>query len=277
MEIIDLHIHSNLSDGNFSPEEIAKLSVARGCKKISITDHEFVSDYSELEKKYGIIITPGVEFNTSVRNMHLLGYGMTDISIIDREMKRLRLINEKICIEVIQMMRKDGYDISVEKIIDYLNFAKINCEIIDKRKIVKYLIYKEYATSVINAYDTLLGVDQKYYVPNRKLAPVEIISLIIESNGIAVLAHPNTINLYGCDLMKKVEELRKDGLSGIEVVNGKMKLNSSPELLYIAEQLDLIKTIGSDFHDPKIDILGINTDENLHTEFSNQIKLIKSI
>lgn len=277
MEVIDLHIHSNLSDGNNSPEEIVKLSIENGCKKISITDHEIVSDYTALEEKYGIIITPGIEFNTAVRNMHILGYGMKDIAIVNAEMKRLRLMNECVCFEVIQMMKKDGYDISVEKIVEYLEQTKIDCEIIDKRKIVKYLIYKKYAISVINAYDTLIGADQKYYVPNMKLMPNEIIDLVIQARGIAVLAHPNTLNLCDVDLLYKIEELRKHGLSGIEIINGKMKLNNNSTISNIARELDLIKTTGSDFHDPQIDSLGINTEDEIYDNFNNQIKLTKNI
>jgi len=277
MEVIDLHIHSNLSDGNNSPEEIVKLSIENGCKKISITDHEIVSDYTALEEKYGIIITPGIEFNTAVRNMHILGYGMKDITLVNNEMRRLRLMNECVCIEVIQMMKKDGYDISVEKVIEYLEQTRIDCEIIDKRKIVKYLIYKKYAISVINAYDTLIGADQKYYVPNKKLMPNEVIDLVIQAGGITVLAHPNTLNLSDRDLLYKIEELRKQGLSGIEIINGKMKLNNSSDLQDIARELDLIKTTGSDFHDPNVDSLGINTEDGIYDSFNNQIKLTKSI
>ena len=203
MEKIDLHLHTNLSDGVLSPEEVVKLSIKNNCFKISITDHEMVNDYSDLANKYGISIISGVEFNSSIRNMHILGYGIDNMDIINDRMRELRLMNEDICLRVIELMEKAGYDISLEKIVDYLIKSNLSYEMIDKRKIVKYLIYKGYVDNVLDAYNQLIGFNQEFYVPNYKISPYEIIDLIKESGGISVLAHPNTLNLSLDELYSK--------------------------------------------------------------------------
>ena len=122
MNKVDLHLHTSLSDGLMNPEDVVVLAKQNECKVIAITDHELLSNFEQLEKKYDINIIPGIEFNTSVSNLHLLGYGITDFEKLDRKMTELRKLNEVICIEAIEKLRIDGFDVSVEKLKEYLNY-----------------------------------------------------------------------------------------------------------------------------------------------------------
>lgn len=275
MNKIDLHIHTNLSDGLLSPEDVVKSAVREGCKMISITDHELLNDYSDLESKYGIKIVSGIEFNTSITNLHLLGYGMSDLQGITDEMTRLRLHNEKVCYEVIQRLKEDGFDISVDKILNYLESIKLSSEILDKRKIVKYLMFKGYSDSIIGTYNTLIGANQKYYVPNKKISPQDIIELVKQCNGITILAHPTTLNLCYDDLVEEIQRLQKSGLSGIEIINGKIKNEIFYKYQKIARELGMLATVGSDFHQPDIDRVGIEVDDNIYENIERKLRLIK--
>ncbi len=76
MKKVDFHIHTNLSDGVYTPEEVVKLSIKNDCHEIAITDHDNITDFSKLAKENDITIIPGIEFNTSVTGMHLLGYNI---------------------------------------------------------------------------------------------------------------------------------------------------------------------------------------------------------
>ena len=78
MSKIDLHLHTNLSDGLLSPENVIILAKENGCQTIAITDHELCENYELLSQKYDINIISGIEFNTSISNLHLLGYGIID-------------------------------------------------------------------------------------------------------------------------------------------------------------------------------------------------------
>ncbi len=275
MNKIDLHIHTNLSDGLLSPEDVVKSAVREGCKMISITDHELLNDYSDLESKYEIKIVSGIEFNTSITNLHLLGYGMSDLQGITDEMTRLRLHNEKVCYEVIQRLKEDGFDISVDKILNYLESIKLSSEILDKRKIVKYLMFKGYSDSIIGTYNTLIGANQKYYVPNKKISPQDIIELVKQCNGITILAHPTTLNLCYDDLVEEIQRLQKSGLSGIEIINGKIKNEIFYKYQKIARELGMLETVGSDFHQPDIDRIGIEVDDNIYENIERKLRLIK--
>jgi len=270
--IVDFHLHSNCSDGLLSPEELVKESLKNNCSIIALTDHDIVNDYSYMEENYNLSIISGIEFNTSINKLHLLGYGIKKIDELNKKLYDLRKYNENVCIEVILKLQAAGYDISVEKVIDFLKNSNLEYKILDKRKLVKYLIYKGYVNNTHAAYQNLIGQQQRFYVPNKKMSPEEAINCIIECGGVAVLAHPNTINLDAADLEKEIKLLKDNGLTGVEVFNGKAKLNYGL-ILDLANKYDLIQTFGSDFHNPEIDKIGIFIENDEQVEkFCQKIK-----
>ena len=270
--IVDFHLHSNCSDGLLSPEELVKESLKNNCSIIALTDHDIVNDYSYMEENYNLPIISGIEFNTSINKLHLLGYGIKKIDELNKKLYDLRKYNENVCIEVILKLQAAGYDISVEKVIDFLKNSNLEYKILDKRKLVKYLIYKGYVNNTHAAYQNLIGQQQRFYVPNKKMSPEEAINCIIECGGVAVLAHPNTINLDAADLEKEIKLLKDNGLTGVEVFNGKAKLNYGL-ILDLANKYDLIQTFGSDFHNPEIDKIGIFIENGEQVEkFCQKIK-----
>lgn len=268
---IDLHLHSTLSDGSLDPEEVVQHALNNGCAKIAITDHEFASDFSYIEDRYPIEITPGIEFNSAIRNLHMLGYGMTDIDGLNDALQSLKEKNSKVCYEVIRLMAQDGYDVSVSKIVEYVESLGINCDILDKRKLVKYLIYQGYASSIVEAYGELIGVGRRYYVPNFKLNPPEIIGMIKEANGLAVLAHPNTLNVSYAELRSVIYQLRACGLDGIEIINSKMTKADIAEFKKIATEFGILQTAGSDFHSIGSQKIGVEVEDEIYKEFRKQI------
>lgn len=270
--IVDFHLHSNCSDGLLLPEELVKESLKNNCSIIALTDHDIVNDYSYMEENYNLPIISGIEFNTSINKLHLLGYGIKKIDELNKKLYDLRKYNENVCIEVILKLQAAGYDISVEKVIDFLKNSNLEYKILDKRKLVKYLIYKGYVNNTHAAYQNLIGQQQRFYVPNKKMSPEEAINCIIECGGVAVLAHPNTINLDAADLEKEIKLLKDNGLTGVEVFNGKAKLNYGL-ILDLANKYDLIQTFGSDFHNPEIDKIGIFIENDEQVEkFCQKIK-----
>lgn len=252
--IVDLHIHSNNSDGNLSPEDIFNISSKMGLSIISITDHDYICDYSYLSNKYGISAVPGIEFNTSYRKLHILGYNIKDIDRVKKVMNELSKYNEGICFKVIDLLYKNGFDISVNNVLDFCKKNNIHINIINKKIIVKYLISMGYASSVKEAYDNLIGRDAEYYVPIHKLEPCEIIELINNTGGVSVWAHPSLIE---DDMFDRLIDY---GLNGIEVT----KKNECDKKKYelIALRNKLITTYGSDFHGDN-DEIGVEIDDEM--------------
>lgn len=277
MNRVDLHLHTSLSDGLMTPEDVVALAKQNECKIVAITDHELSSNFEQLEKKYDINIIPGIEFNTSVSNLHLLGYGITDFEKLDKKMTELRKLNEVICIEVIEKLRNDGFDVSVEKLKEYLYKTKLDCNILDKRKLVKYLMHMGYSSSIVDTYNKLIGKGQKYYISNIKLHPKEIIELVGLCGGRTVLAHPNTITNNNEELQRYISELKDYGLFGIEVINSKMKLNQTEYYQYIAKRFNLLETFGSDFHNPTSDCIGLEIDSEKLEKIYDSLVLKKRL
>lgn len=261
MSKIDLHLHTSLSDGLLSPENVIILAKQNRCQTIAITDHELCGDYKLLSQKYDINIISGIEFNTSISNLHLLGYGIVDFDKMDDKMLSLRKLNEIICIEVIERLRKDGIGVSVKQLKDYLNNIDLDNQILDKRKLVKYLIYMGYSSTIIETYQKLIGKGQKYYVPNIKLSSKEIIELVKGCGGKTVLAHPNTITKDNKRLLSIIDELKSLGLFGIEVKNDKMKLIQTEYYQIIAQKYRLLETFASDFHNPNTECVGVEIEQ----------------
>lgn len=261
MAKIDMHIHSNISDGSLSPIEIFDIAKQNNCEIISITDHDIFNDYSSLEKKYSINIISGIEFNTSISNMHILGYNIKNKELINKKMLDLRKYNENVCLETIEKLEQNGYDVSKDKVIEYLKSINLSYDILDKRKLVKYLIYKGYSNNVLETYNKLIGKNQKFYVPNKKNSSKEVIELVKECGGFSSLAHPNTLQLSNDNLFLELQKLKEYGLEGIEVINGNNQKNKTQFYKYLAQKLELLETYGSDFHEPKHNKIGIDISE----------------
>lgn len=247
-ELIDMHVHTRFSDGKYKLEEVLALAHEKGIKKLVITDHDTIiktKDISTLASKYDISVIPGIEISTSEKKLHILGYNISDIELLETELLNYKRRNYFICLELIELLKSNGFDISVEEVKD--NIRREGSSLLDKREIVKVLIKKGYASNVKEAYDNIIGRKAKYYIPISKITPSDAISLIISAGGLPVLAHPASLKLSKEELYYKVFDLMKSGLSGIEVVNGITPNRSDYE--EVADTLGLLKTYGSDFHD----------------------------
>lgn len=273
MEKIDLHIHTNFSDGNLSIQEIIDIAKQNDCHKISITDHEVINDYSSLTIKNDIEIINGIEFNTSEKGMHILGYGIIDIERVRKKMYNLHKENENVSYQLIEKLAKLGIDISSKKVFEYLLSNNIKCDFLDKRHIVKYLIDYGYTKDVFDTYSNLIGRGTDLYIPLKKIMPVDIIELINKCGGVAVLAHPYTLSLSEKQLLLKIKELVEYGLEGIEIINGKLPKENILQYKTIANQLKLLCTVGSDFHSNKKQDIGIECEEYIYNDLIEKIKI----
>lgn len=275
MEKIDLHIHTNLSDGELSPEEVICMCIKNGCSKIAITDHDKINDYEELSVKYGIPIISGIEFNCATKGMHLLGYGIKNIDNVQRIINALEEENEIVCYKLIDALYSSGFDISVEQVLDYMKYIGIPVLYLNKKHIVKYLLHKEYIRNVLEAYNKLIGVGQKFYYPIKKLSKYEVLDIIKSNGGVASLAHPCTLRMDDETLLKEIYGLMNYGLDGIEIKNRSITREQNIRYEEMANEFELIKTVGSDFHSPYLDVLGVDVSEDIYNNLQKKIKLSK--
>jgi hypothetical protein len=251
MKKIDLHVHTNFSDGLYSPEEVLELAMDREYDVIAITDHDNIDGYlqsrnfaAELE----IELIPGVEISTmeNGRDVHILAYNYDpqDEMLLDL-LKKIYDSRYGRAEQIIEKLNAKGIDIDIEKV---KSFAGKN-NYLGRPHICRALIEAGYCYDKYDAFDNYIGENCFAYVP--KFAPPvrEAIDVIKKAGGVAVLAHPYTL---GDDNM--IHNIISYGIDGLEVFYAKCNDETVIHYNEIAKNNGLIRTGGSDFHGDGFDL-----------------------
>lgn len=265
---VDLHTHTNYSDGNLTLDEILKLAKVDNLDEIAITDHDTIinlSNYKELQKEYDINIIPGIEIPTDVRMLHILGYGIEDFNLIENEMLKLKKYNEKLNQLTIETLRKNGMDISFEKV-----KKQSKLDVVTYRDIVNYIYNSGLVNDPHDAYRKYIGKGTTAYYPSINLSVENVIKLIKSSKGFSVLAHPFTIDKK-IDLEQLICNLTSYGLEGIEIYPPSLTSVEVSQYNYLASKYNLIKTIGTDFHNSNYQNLGVEIEEEYLEKFHRRV------
>lgn len=191
----DLHVHTNHSDGLYSPEEVVDLAVKHNLKGIAITDHDTITGIHPAInycKKYdNFKVIPGVEFSSIYwdEEVHILGYFIDiynkDIINTTNKLRDSRLSRG---IEMVKKLNKLGLNVSIEEV------KKISRdEYIGRPHIGRALIKNGYVTDLQEAFEKYLNRGKPGYAERYKISIDETISLIKDSGGMAILAHPGLL------------------------------------------------------------------------------------
>lgn len=253
MKKADFHVHTNYSDGVFSPEKIVDTAIEAGLEAIALTDHDNVLSYDiaqnylkSINKENELEIIQGVEINTLYKNyeVHILGYFMNPN---DEDFKNLLINQQQARInqthEIIDLLdKKEGIKISFDSILAQV--AKGGS--IGRPHIAKAITSTGGTSSVIEAYNKYINDNSPVYVQRKTVSPQDAVEIIYDAGGIPVIAHPHDIDIAE-DLIK---DLMSYGLRGIEAYHKKHSPAVVEYFSSMAEKLGLIVTGGSDFHAP---------------------------
>lgn len=254
-KLIDLHVHTNHSDGTLSPMQVVELAARKHLKAIAITDHDAVSGYMEYEgykKDFGVEVVPGIEIGIkneagrSLEEVHILGY------FIDYEDGRLLDVidalndaKEKWLNDQVKVLNEHGLKISVEEVKAVAGTATARrphvWKVLSKNNPDKIAVEEFFKKT---SFGGDLHVKKSFDITLE-----DCIKLIKQTKGIPVLAHP------GFYKMAKVIRLAVDaGIEGIEVKYRYSKFGKDKseaivrKLDGMADKYGLLKTGGSDFH-----------------------------
>jgi hypothetical protein len=243
---VDLHIHSTESDGKLSPAEVVYKSVERGVTIVALADHDSVAGVVPAlvaAKVFpGLKIIPGVEISTDVPGgeVHVLGY------FIDYADPKLLATLERM-----RNSRRERARRMVVKLGDldvHINWARVQ-EIagsgsIGRPHLAQAMLEKGYIASLKEAFDRYISRNGPAYVEREKMTPPEAVELVLQANGLPVLAHPLTIS----DLETVVVELKAAGLVGLEAYYSDYTTDEINRLVKLVDRHRLIATGGSDYH-----------------------------
>ncbi len=239
---IDLHTHSNASDGELTPAELVRLALERGLTTIALTDHDSVAGIDAAQQAArgtALQVIPGVELSADVPQgeVHVLGY-FVDWRAADFE-AMLEKFREGRYGRAEKMARKLtalGAPVSFERIKEIAGDASIG-----RPHVAQALVEAGHVMTVTEAFDKYIGRNGPAYVERFRLTPEDAVALILRAGGVPVLAHPREVTDW-------VFPLVKAGMLGLEVHYGMYDDATRAELARLAKQYGLIATGGSDFH-----------------------------
>lgn len=263
MRYIDLHVHSNCSDGTLTPEELVLRGIKNDLVAFALTDHDTVDGVARAihraeELDQHIQVIPGVELSCQYPvspdhtvEIHILGYNIdhTDpvlVSTLKKVAEERDNRNKKMC----ENLHNAGYPITYQELTD-----KFGDMILTRAHFAKLLLENGGVPSMDTAFKTCLAIDSPYFVNREYLTPEGAIQLIQNAGGIPVLAHPLLYKLSVSQIRKMLETLKAYGIRGIEALYSRNHGTDEAFVRKLADEYGLFITGGSDFHgDNKPDI-----------------------
>lgn len=247
---IDLHVHSNASDGTERPSDVVKLAAGAGLSAVALTDHdslEGVEEAREEAERQGIELVPGVELSCDRDRggLHIVvlflepGEGLLQDrlgELRDSRHHRNRAMAERLGIV--------GMDIDYAEVLEEAGDGSVG-----RPHIAAVMKRKGYVPDIATAFRDYLGAGAPAYVPRRLLPPAEAITLARRSGAVPVLAHPHTLGLdTSAEYAAVYRRLAGYGLVGVECFYGNYDPATRRDLERSVRSFGLLPSGGSDFH-----------------------------
>lgn len=243
---LDLHLHTDASDGSLSSMMLVDLLVAKAIDAFAITDHDTMKAIPEAQdaaERRGLLMIPGVELSVGGSlEIHLLGYGMHETEQLEKRLDDMRQARAE------RLSRMLGALAALDIYIDESEVPLGESVSPGRVHVARALIQKGKATSVSDAFKRYLNPGRPAYVERDKLTVKQAIQMILQSGGLPVLAHPGIIRSDFTLLPERVREMKTYGLCGIEVYHPRHTPTQMRRLDALARQEELLITGGSDYH-----------------------------
>jgi predicted metal-dependent phosphoesterase TrpH len=250
--MVDLHAHSDRSDGQLSPEELVELARQRGLSALAITDHDSVEGYDAAAphaRQLGLDLICGVELNSKFRGraIHVLGYflehppGEEFRNHLSCLQKARRERNERLTKRLQQL----GLSVHLEEA-EALGKSQTG-----RPHFAQLLVQKGYATSNREAFDRYLDERAPGYVERRDPSLENVFRWMREAGAVSSWAHPARFLREDDPPAEELfHELGERGLNAIEAFHTDHSPDDAERFRRIAEDMSLGVTGGSDYHGP---------------------------
>ncbi len=240
----DLHLHTNFSDGTFTPEELAAHGKRCELAAMSLTDHDTVEGCERMAaacEVEGIEFITGTELTTESRGneLHLLGYGVdVENQKLLTETAKFQQVRQNRIREMVARLNQLNVPLQVEAV-----FKLANCRSPGRPHVARALVQAGLCANLDEAFERYLKVNRPAWVPKFKISAREAIVLIHQAGGVAVMAHPG---LNRTD--EVIPEMVAAGLDGIECFHSKHSASTAVHYQQMAAKYGLLVTGGSDCH-----------------------------
>lgn len=264
MKKIDLHIHTNKSDGLLSPKEIIDEAKRKQVQTIAIADHDTVDAYTDEVYNYakdnGIELITAVEISTKTKKcgIHVLGYNIdTSSKYLNESLKKIRNARHDYLHNVANKLNEMNYILNINKLdmIEAVTKAHIAMDIISNKTNEKQLLKQfGHIPSKGEFIETIMNENCPAYVKKETVTPKEAAEIIRKAGGKVVLAHPvayvHEDNLTMNEILEIINDMKADGLEANYIYTDRNNniVNEIEKWNKFAEENHLFVTIGSDFH-----------------------------
>ena len=240
----DLHLHTNFSDGTYSPEELVAQAQRFRLRAIALTDHDSVEGCGRAGQACaaaGIEFIPGTELTAEHEGneIHLLGYFIdTANPRLLVQIGRFQAVRQNRIREMVARLNQLKVPLVAAKV-----FALANCRSPGRPHVARALVEARLCGTLDEAFERFLKKNRPAWVPKFKMGAQDAIELIHHAGGVAVLAHPG---LNRTDAV--IPDIVEAGLDGIECFHTKHSTATAERYLEIADRFHLLVTGGSDCH-----------------------------
>ena len=246
---VDLHTHSNFSDGTFTPTELVLAAKKAKLSALALTDHNTTAglkEFMEAGKVNDLITIPGCEFSTEYKGkeVHIVGLFFKEKywAEVDDFLELMHLAKRNSNNKMIDNLKAAGYDVSFEEAMALTDGSDFN-----RAHVARLLMNKGYVKSVQEAFSNLLKAGNGFYTPAKKITSLAAIRFIKTFRATAIIAHP-LLNLTYSELDAFLPEAKKSGLDAIETHYTEFDEEMTYTAVSLAEKYELKQSGGSDFH-----------------------------
>ena len=248
MGFVDLHVHSNASDGTFSPAGVVNLAAEAGLKAIALTDHDTVAGISEAlaaGSRLHLEVIPGIEVSSTYegREIHILGLFVNpeDPALLSM-LAQMRIRRENRNKEMFERFAADGITFTREELC-----GGNPDTVITRAHIARVLVNRGLGTTD-QVFKKYLLYGGRYCPMKEHLSPEEVVHSLLADGAFVSLAHPFQYKLGDKETAHLIGLMADMGMQGVEVYHSSHNQPESRKLQEIASRYHLLPTGGSDFH-----------------------------
>jgi hypothetical protein len=251
---IDLHTHSNRSDGTFTPSEVVRTAAERHLDVVALVDHDTTDGLDEAlaaGRELGVEVVPGVEFSAEHErtSVHVLCYFM-DVANPDfqAELRRLRDDRFRRGEMMVEKLQALGLPISFDRVREIAAGGNIV-----RPHVAQAMVEAGVVGSEEEAFERWIADGRPAHVPKHALEPLDALALIRAAGGLCVLAHPGMWGDQSEVPQELIEAMAGAGMAGLEVDHTDHTPEQRARYRAMAERLGLVPTGGSDCHGTRYD------------------------
>ncbi len=264
---VDLHLHSTASDGTETPAEVVERAARRGLAGLSLTDHDTVDGLGEAARaarEHGLRFLPGAELsaNEPGSSIHILAFGFdTGHQGFMDFLEGWRDARARRAEEIVVRLREQGLDLTMEHV-----RKQAGGDILTRAHLGRALEAEGLVPDQKTAFARYLSRGRPAFVEKPPLRPEEVCRRVHEAGGVALVAHPGRAHTVD-DIRRWVD----DGIDGVEVLHPANAPDVRRRMDALAEELDLLRTGGSDWHGPEDHRSDLGT-EGVPVEWMDEIE-----